>query len=844
MWCHTVHAVFTLQKENHMSDELAFIPPPEPPKPLIDSTSIVPLAHTLPLIRLVGTVVVPHTVVSIPLTDELSTIAEVSKAYDRQVLLAVVFPDQDDDDESVTLAHTDGEHGQIELVAVATLAKIEQVGRLPGGMSGLIVRGISRANIDDVTQQNNITYARYNVIDESYNDTPELQQLKLEVHAAIDAVLDLRGDIPQEIRNFVRNIEDPRHLADNTGYSPDYTLEERITLLTTVDISERLRFVLNAYRKQMVLLEVQQRLRQEVEDGTAQQQREFYLRQQLRAIQKELGEEDEGEEIDELRERLAKTNLPKEARKEADRELQRLGRISTASPEHQVIRTYLEWLVDLPWGKLSDTTIDVAHTRAVLDADHYGLTRVKERILEYLAVKRRRQTHNDQATSSGERSREPILCLVGPPGVGKTSLGQSIAKALGRDFIRMSLGGVHDEAELRGFRRTYIGSAPGRVIQELRRVDTIDPVILLDEIDKLGNDHRGDPASALLEVLDPEQNNTFTDHYLNVPFDLSNVFFIATANTIDTIPGPLRDRLEIIELSSYVEDEKFAIAKQHLVHKQMRTNALSDADVVVHDDALTTVIQHYTRESGVRNLERQIGSVLRKVARNLEEAPDTPRPIHVDAAWVKTALGRARFSNEDREHFQQAGIATGLVWTPVGGDIIYVEAALMPGSKDLRITGQLGDVMRESAETALSCVRIRSQKLGIDLHFFDGRALHIHVPGGAVPKDGPSAGITMASALASAATGRPVRDDVAMTGEITLRGRVLPVGGIREKVLGAYRAGIKTILIPQQNLQDVDEVPAAVREQLEIIPVTTIDEVLNTVLVDGTPHLQPKWRLA
>jgi ATP-dependent Lon protease len=367
---------------------------------------------------------------------------------------------------------------------------------------------------------------------------------------------------------------------------------------------------------------------------------------------------------------------------------------------------------------------------------------------------------------------------------------------------------------------------------------------LLDEIDKLGNDHRGDPASALLEVLDPEQNNTFTDHYLNVPFDLSNVFFIATANTIDTIPGPLRDRLEIIELSSYVEDEKFAIAKQHLVHKQMRTNALSDADVVVHDDALTTVIQHYTRESGVRNLERQIGSVLRKVARNLEEAPDTPRPIHVDAAWVKTALGRARFSNEDREHFQQAGIATGLVWTPVGGDIIYVEAALMPGSKDLRITGQLGDVMRESAETALSCVRIRSQKLGIDLHFFDGRALHIHVPGGAVPKDGPSAGITMASALASAATGRPVRDDVAMTGEITLRGRVLPVGGIREKVLGAYRAGIKTILIPQQNLQDVDEVPAAVREQLEIIPVTTIDEVLNTVLVDGTPHLQPKWRLA
>ena len=832
-----------------MSDELPFYPPAGSPQPVLHNTAIVAAPHTLPLIRLDGVVVLPHTVVSIPLTDDVSKTAEVSKAFERQLLLAVAYPDDDDDGETTNYLHdalivqTDPNTAPESILAVATLAKIEQIGRLPGGMSGVIVRGISRVRVTAVTNHDGTPIAHYSVIDESYEDSAELQQLKLEVHAAIDAVLDLRGDIPQEIRNFVRNIEDPRHLADNTGYSSDYTFAERILLLTTIDIQQRLRFVLDAYRKQMVLLEVQQRLRQEVEDGTAQQQREFYLRQQLRAIQKELGEDDaEAAEIDELRARLAQANLTAEARKEADRELQRLTRISSTSPEHHVIRTYLEWLADLPWGQQSQTPIDVAHTRAVLDADHYGLQRVKERILEYLAVKRRR---TQQAPATGtERSREPILCLVGPPGVGKTSLGQSIARALGRNFIRMSLGGVHDEAELRGFRRTYIGSAPGRIIQELRRIDTADPVFLLDEVDKLGNDHRGDPASALLEVLDPEQNNTFTDHYLNVPFDLSNVFFIATANTTDTIPGPLRDRLEIIELSSYVEDEKFAIARQHLVSKQMRTNALSDADVVVSDDAIRTVIQRYTRESGVRGLERQIGSVLRKVARTLEEQPDHPRPIHVDEAWVAQALGKARFHHEDRERFQQPGIATGLVWTAVGGDIVYVEAALMPGSKELRITGQLGDVMRESAETALSCIRTRSPKLGIDPHFFDSRALHIHVPGGAVPKDGPSAGITMASALASAATGRAVRDDVAMTGEITLRGRVLPVGGIREKVLGAYRAGIKTILIPQRNLQDVDEVPAHVREHLEIIAVDSIDQVLQVVLGEPPVHTAPQWRIA
>lgn len=805
-----------------MSDDLTFIPPVDAPKTPISVPTHEVLPHTLPLISLNATVVLPFTVISIPLSDEFVTAAEASKQYDRKVILAIRTSPNDDD--------------QTELVSIGTIARIEQIGRLPGpsGNNGIVVRGLSRAEIHEVELFGDVAIARYVDIEEPFEITPEFTQLKLEVHAAIDAVLELRSEIPQEIRNFVRNIDDPRQLADNTGYSQDYTLEERITLLTTIDVSERLRFVRDAYRKLLNLLEVQQRIRQEVEDGTAKQQREFYLRQQLRAIQKELGEDSEElDDIDALRTRLREANLPEAAQKEADRELLRLQRIGNSSPEHHVIRTYLEWVADLPWHKLSGSPIDVAHTRAVLDADHYGLTKVKDRILEYLAVRRRRATQptNSQA---GERSREPILALIGPPGVGKTSLGQSIAKALGRSFVRMSLGGVRDEAELRGFRRTYIGSAPGRIIQELRRAGAADPVMLLDEIDKLGNDYRGDPASALLEVLDPEQNNTFTDHYLNLPFDLSNVFFIATANTADTIPMALRDRLEIIELSSYVEDEKIAIANQHLISKQLHTNALQPSDVTVTTEALQMLVRSYTRESGVRGLERQIGNLLRKVARTLEEHPATATPVVIDTAWLINALGQPRFFNEDREKIVQPGIATGLVWTAVGGDIIYVETNIMTGGKELRITGQLGDVMRESAETALTCIKSRSQALGIPENFFDGRAIHIHVPGGAVPKDGPSAGITLASALASAATGRLVRDDIAMTGEITLRGRVLPVGGIREKLLGAFRTGIRTIVLSRRNLIDVDELPADIRAQMTIIPVDTLDEVLAAVLLPLT----------
>ncbi|MEN9934718.1 MAG: hypothetical protein RLZZ387_1297 [Chloroflexota bacterium] len=791
--------------------------------------------QTLPLIVLDGAVVFPYTVVTLPLDEETERAAEAA-TKESQLVLLVARREDADDDAPLTM----------QLHRIGTVARIEQIGKLPSGSSGVVVRGIVRAELGEQAQEESYPRFSYTERHDSFTRTPELETLMTEVHAAIDAVLDLRPGIPQEIRNFVRSISDPGHLADNTGYSPDYTFAERQELLETFDVPERLRKVLGFYRKQLAMLEIQVRLRQEVQDSSAKQQREFYLRQQMKAIQKELGEDDaEADELEALREKLAAAGLTDAARKEADREISRLSRMNNASPEYQMVRTYLEWLAELPWSKTGGGAIDVAHAREVLDADHYGLEKIKERILEYLAVKQRRAT----LAADGERSREPILCFVGPPGVGKTSLGQSIARALGRQFVRMSLGGVRDEAELRGFRRTYIGSQPGRIIQELRRAGTADPVILLDEIDKIGQDWRGDPASALLEVLDPEQNNTFTDHYLNLPFDLSRVLFIATSNDMSTVPPALRDRLEVIELSGYIADEKVAIARQHLVPRQLKANGLTADDALVSDDALRTVIADYTREAGVRTLERQIGTVLRKVTRRLAEQPvlstephvlsgaepEQPQrsPVVVDAVFVRSALGRQRFYNEAKERIDQPGIATGLVWTPVGGDIVFVEATALEGTPGLKITGQLGDVMRESAEAALTFVRSRGATLGIDPKFFDTHAVHIHVPAGAVPKDGPSAGITMATALASAATGRLVRDDLAMTGEISLRGRVLPIGGIKEKALGAHRAGIRTIVLPRRNEPELDELPREVFEELTFVPVDTLDEVLAAALL---PH--------
>ncbi|GAB4123874.1 MAG: endopeptidase La [Roseiflexaceae bacterium] len=778
--------------------------------------------QSLPLMVLDGVVVFPYTVVTLPLDEASLRAAEAAMQAERLVLLVAEREDSDEEDPLPLRLH-----------AVGVVARIEQMGKLPSGNTGIVVRGLVRAVIGEQEAGDYLRF-RYTEQPDAFEMTPSLESLMAEVHAAIDSVLDLRPGVPQEIRNFVRSISDPGHLADNTGYSPDYTFAERQDLLETIDVVARLVKVRDFYRKQLNLMQIQARLRQEVEESTSKQQREFYLRQQMRAIQKELGEDDpEANELEDLRQKLAALDLTEVVRKEADRELNRLGRMNNASPEYQMVRTYLEWLVELPWNKTTGKPIDVAYAREVLDADHYGLEKIKERILEYLAVRQRRTLIGEE----GERSREPILAFVGPPGVGKTSLGQSIARALGRQFVRMALGGVRDEAELRGFRRTYIGSQPGRLIQELRRAGAADPVILLDEIDKLSSDYRGDPAAALLEVLDPEQNHTFTDHYLNLPFDLSKVLFIATANTFDTVPPALRDRLEVIELSGYTAEEKVQIAESHLVPRQLRANGLRADEVQVQQEALRSVIAGYTRESGVRTLERQIGSVLRKATRRIaEQGENLNLPVVVDAAFVRDALGRPRFFNENRERIDQTGIATGLVWTPVGGDIVFVEAAVVSGGKELKLTGQLGDVMRESAEAALTYVRSRALNLGIDPKFFDSHAIHIHVPGGAVPKDGPSAGITMATALASAATGRLVRDDIAMTGEITLRGKVLPIGGVKEKALGAHRAGIKTILLPKRNEADLEDLPAEVAKDLEVVLVDTLDDVLARALV---PPAQP-----
>jgi len=821
------------------------------------------IAHTttgasqaLPLIVIDGAVVFPYTVASLPLDEQTAPAAEAALKDSRLVLLAARREDADADTPLALQLHRTG-----------VVARIEQAGKLHNGMSGIVVRGLVRAVLGEQTEDAPLARFTFTEHPDSFEHTPELTVLMNEVRAAIDAVLDLR-EVPQEIRNFVRSLEDAGQLADNTGYSQDYTFSQRQELLETFDVSERLHKVREFYKQQYAVLEVQQRLREEVHDSSTKQQREFYLRQQQRAIAKELGEDDtDAASLDDLREKLAAAKLSDVARKEVDRELRRLEQINNQSPEYQMVRTYLDWVAELPWNVNSAGAINMGYARDVLDQDHYGLDKIKERILEYLAVKQRRQDLEDaEGTTPGSFSREPILAFVGPPGVGKTSLGQSIARALGRQFVRMSLGGVRDEAELRGFRRTYIGSAPGRIIQELRRAGTADPVMLLDEIDKLGNDWRGDPAAALLEVLDPEQNNSFTDHYLNLPFDLSKVLFIATANDWSTVPPALRDRMEVIELSGYIEDEKVHIANQHLIPKQVRANGLRPAEVSIEEDGLRTIIGDYTREAGVRNLERQIGNVLRKVTRQIAEGEVKSEalkvlnseddkavqaetsviqnselkaqssPVVVTPEFVRNALGRQRFYNEAKERIDQPGIATGMVWTPVGGDIIFIEAAAVEGNKELKITGQLGDVMRESAEAALTYVRSRANSLGIDPKFFDTHAIHIHVPGGAVPKDGPSAGITMATALASAATGRLVRDDVAMTGEITLRGRVLPIGGIKEKALGAHRAGIRTIILPRRNEADLDDLPREVFNELTFVPVDTLDEVLATALLKPGEH--------
>ena len=650
-----------------------------------------------------------------------------------------------------------------------------------------------------------------------------IRELEREYRAVVEEILELRGD-DGRIAAFVRSISEPGALADTSGYSPDLTFEQKVELLETVDVRARLELALELQRERLALMQIRRRIQEDVETNVDKQQREYILRRQLDSIRKELGE-DEASVVEEYRAKIAEAEMPENVLEQAERELSRLERMGDQTPEATVIRNYLDWLLAVPWSKRSDERLDPIHTREVLDADHAGLDDVKDRIVEYIAVAKLRK---ERGVEDDKRS-GAILTLIGPPGTGKTSIGESIARATGREFVRMSLGGIRDEAEIRGHRRTYIGALPGRLVRALRDAGTMNPVIMLDEVDKVGADWRGDPSSALLEVLDPAQNHSFRDHYLDVEVDLSQVFFIATGNMAETIPGPLLDRMEVIRFDGYTTDEKVAIARDYLWPRQRERNGLREDEVEISDDAFELVVSEYTREAGVRQLERELGTVLRKTATKIASESVEP-PVEIDEAAVRDALGRRKFYREVAERTAVPGVATGLAATAVGGDVLFIEATSHKDGDKLVLTGQLGDVMKESAQIALSSVRALATKLGLEEESFENRSFHVHVPAGAIPKDGPSAGITMATALASLLTERPVKHTVGMTGEITLQGRVLPIGGLKQKVLAAHAAGITDIIIPERNRADLDDIPENVREEIAFHPVMSIDEVLHLAL--------------
>jgi ATP-dependent Lon protease len=652
----------------------------------------------------------------------------------------------------------------------------------------------------------------------------EVRTLEREYRAVVEEILDLRG-ADARIRAFLRSITGPGPLADTSGYSPDLSLADKVGLLETLDVAKRLERALELQRERLAELQVRAKIRDDVQQGAERQQREYFLRKQMDSIRKELGEDD-ASVADEYRRKIEEAGMPDSVREQAEKELGRLERMGDSSGESSMIRTYLDWLIAVPWSKRSEERLDPAHAREVLDADHAGLEDVKDRITEYIAVRKLRL---DRGMTEEARAAGAILTLIGPPGTGKTSIGESIARATGREFVRMSLGGVRDEAEIRGHRRTYIGALPGRLVRALRDAGTMNPVILLDEVDKVGADWRGDPSAALLEVLDPAQNHSFRDHYLDVELDLSGVLFIATANMAETIPGPLLDRMEVVRFDGYTTDEKVAIARGYLLPRQLERNGLRTDEIVLDDAALQTIVSDYTREAGVRNLERELGKLLRKTATRLASA-EAQAPVTLDLEAVRAALGRQRFFQESVERTAVPGVATGLSVTGAGGDVLFIEATSMPGKTGLVLTGQLGDVMKESARIALSYVRGHGESLGISPDAFDEREFHVHVPAGAIPKDGPSAGITMTTALASLLSGRPVRHNVGMTGEVTLQGRVLPIGGLKQKVLAAHAAGLTDVILPERNRGDLDDVPEDVREQMTFHPVMTIDEVLSLAL--------------
>jgi ATP-dependent Lon protease len=739
----------------------------------------------------------------------------------------VVFPTMD-----VTLpVDTHGEERVLlvprhegEFAKVGTIARVAQSVRLPGGVRGAVLEGEARGVAGAAhTSPEGLLFVE---VAEHNDDVPvdgRTRDLVREYRAVIDELLELRGD-DGRIAAFVRSITEPGALADTSGYAPDLTFEQKVDLLETLDVTERLQTALDYQTERLAELQVRRRIRDDVESGAQKQQREYFLRKQMESIRKELGEDDESV-MDDYRKKIDEGGMPDAVREQADKELGRLERMGEQSGEASMIRTYLDWLISVPWGNRSEERLDPQHTQEVLDADHAGLEDVKERIVEYIAVQKLRK---ERGIEDNKRS-GAILTLIGPPGTGKTSIGESIARATGREFVRMSLGGIRDEAEIRGHRRTYIGALPGRLVRALRDAGTMNPVILLDEVDKVGADWRGDPSAALLEVLDPAQNSTFRDHYLDVELDLSEVLFIATANMADTIPGPLYDRMEVINFDGYTVEEKTAIARGYLWPRQIERNGLRPEEVEIADDVLRVVVDEYTREAGVRQLERELGKVLRKTA-TLIASGKAEAPVTVDVAAVRDALGKQRVFHEAASRTAVPGVATGLSVTGVGGEVLFIEAQSMKGDGGLVLTGQLGDVMKESAKIAQTYVRAHSTELGIPDDGFENKEFHVHVPAGAIPKDGPSAGITMTTALASLLSGRPVKHTVGMTGEITLQGRVLPIGGLKQKVLAAHAAGLTDVILPERNRADLDDLPDDVREQMSFHPVMTIDEVLDLAL--------------
>jgi ATP-dependent Lon protease len=777
---------------------------------------VIAIPDVLPVLRTGPNVLYPAIVVPL-VTSEAGDVGAVDDAVANGGRMVAVVAQQ----QSESGAY-DG-----ELRGVGTAAQILRMAKAPNGMVQALIQGVARIRIQGYEQREPWIRVRVErIVEETATQGPELEALTRNASSLFNRIVALSEGVPKELAAAVTQIEQPGNLADFFAANANLKPDERQAVLETADLVERLRVLGTALNRELAVVEVGSQIQSQVKGDLDKRQRDFILREQMRAIQKELGESDTQPEIGELRRKLDEAHLPEEPRRQADRELERLGEMTPASAEYQVARTYLEWLADLPWDKHTEDNLDIGRAEAILNEDHYGLEKVKQRILDYLAVRKLRQD-----------TRGPILCFVGPPGVGKTSLGQSIARALDRKFVRLSLGGVRDEAEIRGFRRTYVGSMPGRIIQEIRRAGVNNPLMILDEVDKLGSDYRGDPSAALLEVLDPAQNNTFVDHYLDLPFDLSHTMFISTANALDTIPPPLLDRMEIIEIAGYTDREKLAIARQYLLPRQAKENGLTPEQVEVPEETLIELISGYTREAGVRNLERYLGAICRHVARRVV-AGQVER-MTIAPADLPEIMGRTRYFEELATEPDEIGVATGMAATNVGGDVLFIEASAVPGKGALTLTGKLGDVMQESARAALTYARGRAPQFGVPDDFFEKHDLHIHVPAGATPKDGPSAGVTLATAIVSVMTRRPIRKDVAMTGEITLRGRVLPVGAIKQKVLAAHRAGCRAVCLPKDNEPDYQEVPSDVREALKVTFATHVDEVLNATLHDERQESAP-----